>query len=60
VGFGDFAFSQYVEPPLTTVTLAKHSMGRRAAELLLGYLQNGRFDETDVVYPTRLVNRGSA
>jgi DNA-binding LacI/PurR family transcriptional regulator len=60
VGFGDFAFSQYVEPPLTTVILPKYDMGRRAAELLLGYLQNGRFEETDVVYPTRLVNRGSA
>jgi len=60
VGFGDFAFSQYVEPPLTTVELPKYEMGRRAAELLLGCLQEGRFERTEEVYPTSLVTRGSA
>lgn len=60
VGFGDFSFSQYVEPPLTTVMLPKYEMGRRAAELLLGYLREGRFAESDVVFGTSLVSRGSA
>jgi DNA-binding LacI/PurR family transcriptional regulator len=60
VGFGDFAFSQYLEPPLTTVVLPKYEMGRRAAELLLGYFREGRFAERDVVFATRLLSRESA
>ncbi len=60
VGFGDFAFAQYFDPPLTTVVAPKYEIGRRAAELLLGYLREGRFAETQVVFPTSLVRRGSA
>jgi DNA-binding LacI/PurR family transcriptional regulator len=59
-GFGDFAFAQYVDPPLTTMVSPKYEMGRRAAEILLGYLREGRFAETEVVFPTSLIARGSA
>jgi len=60
VGFDDFEFAQYVDPPLTTVALPGYEMGHRAAELLLGYFEDGRFAAPDVVFPAMLVRRGSA
>lgn len=60
VGFDDFEFAQYVDPPLTTVALPGYEMGHRAAELLLGYFEDGRFAAPDVVFPATLVRRGSA
>ena len=60
IGFDDFEFTRYVDPSLTTVALPAYEMGRRAANLLLGYLQDGTFSETEVVFPTTLVLRGSA
>ncbi|WP_237722530.1 LacI family DNA-binding transcriptional regulator [Singulisphaera acidiphila] len=60
IGFDDFDFAQYVDPPLTTVALPGVEMGGRAAELLLTYIQNGKFDTPEVVFPTRLIRRGSA
>jgi DNA-binding LacI/PurR family transcriptional regulator len=60
VGFDDFEFAQYVDPPLTTVALPGYEMGNRAADLLLDYFKNGKFATTEVVFPTNLVTRGSA
>lgn len=60
VGFDDFDFTRFVEPPLTTVALPAYQMGRRGAELLLGYFQRGTFDQTEVVFPTKLTLRGTA
>jgi DNA-binding LacI/PurR family transcriptional regulator len=60
VGFDDFDFARYVEPALTTVALPVYDMGKRAAELLLSFLQHGQFAETEIVFPTTLVRRGSA
>ncbi|MBY0523485.1 MAG: LacI family transcriptional regulator [Gemmataceae bacterium] len=60
VGFDDFEFTRYVDPPLTTVRLPGADMGRRAAELLLDCLQDGSFRETQVVFPTTLIERGTA
>lgn len=60
VGFDDFDFAQYVEPPLTTVALPGYEMGRRAAELLLDHFPNGRFTQADVLFPTTLIPRGTA
>jgi DNA-binding LacI/PurR family transcriptional regulator len=60
VGFDDFEFARYVDPPLTTVALPGYDMGRRAAELLLGYFKEGRFAAPEVVFPVTLVRRGSA
>jgi len=60
IGFDDFDFAQYVDPPLTTVALPGYEMGRRAAELLLEHFPNGRFAETDVLFPTTLIPRGTA
>jgi DNA-binding LacI/PurR family transcriptional regulator len=60
VGFDDFDFARYVDPPLTTVALPGYEMGHRAAELLLEYLSEGCFPETETVFPTTLVARGTA
>lgn len=60
VGFDDFDFARYVDPPLTTVALPGYEMGRRAAELLLEQFQKGSFAETDVLFATRLIVRGTA
>ena len=60
VGFDDFDFARYVDPPLTTVALPGYDMGRRAAELLLDHFQKGSFEPSEVVFPTTLVLRGTA
>jgi DNA-binding LacI/PurR family transcriptional regulator len=60
VGFDDFEFARYVHPPLTTVALPSYEMGRKAAELLLGYFKEGKFSTPEVIFPAALVRRGSA
>ena len=60
VGFDDFDFARYVEPPLTTVALPGYEMGHRAAELLVEYQTEGRFPEAETVFPTTLIARGTA
>jgi DNA-binding LacI/PurR family transcriptional regulator len=60
IGFDDFDFGQYVEPPLTTVRVPGYDMARRAAELLIDFLQHGTFAETSVTFPTTLIERGTA
>lgn len=60
IGFDDFEFAEYVDPPLTTVALPGVEMGGRAAALLLGYIKDDRFDPPEVVFPTTLIRRGSA
>jgi DNA-binding LacI/PurR family transcriptional regulator len=60
VGFDDFEFARYVDPPLTTVRLPAFEMGRRAAELLLNHLRGMPADERRVVLPTQLIRRKSS
>ena len=60
VGFDDFEFARYVDPPLTTVRLPPYEMGHKAAELILAYLAGGRFPEAEVIFPAALVVRGTA
>jgi DNA-binding LacI/PurR family transcriptional regulator len=60
IGFDDFVFAALIDPPLTTVALPGYEMGRRAAELLLSHLQEGRFPTKEVVFPATLTVRNSA
>jgi len=60
IGFDDFEFAAFVDPPLTTVALPGYEMGGRAAELLLGFLQEGQFPQREVVFPATLTLRHSA
>jgi LacI family transcriptional regulator len=59
VGFNDMPFADKFAPPLTTIRIPHHEMGRRAAELLLALLagEHGVPDRT--VLPARLVVRRS-
>ena len=59
IGFDDFEFARYVDPPLTTVRLPAFAMGRRAAELLIDHLQGRPASERRVVLPTELIVRQS-
>ncbi|MGE3806692.1 MAG: LacI family DNA-binding transcriptional regulator [Gemmataceae bacterium] len=59
VGFDDFEFARFVEPPLTTVALPGYEMGRRAVELLLEHLEQKGFTETEISFATRLIERGT-
>jgi len=58
VGYDDIAFAAFVDPPLTTVAQAKHTLGQRAMRLALNLLDEQ--EETgDVVLTPLLVERAS-
>jgi DNA-binding LacI/PurR family transcriptional regulator len=59
-GFDDFDFSQYVDPPLTTVSIPGYEMGRRAAEGLIAQLEGRQAAESRVELPVELCLRESA
>jgi LacI family transcriptional regulator len=58
VGFADFLFATYADPPLTTVAQPYEEMGHLAVRYLLGDLPAGTPAQTFQV-PTRLVVRDS-
>ena len=58
VGFDDQNMAEFYNPPLTTVNIPRHELGRRAAQELIDQLA-GREVAREVVLPTRLVVRES-
>jgi LacI family transcriptional regulator, repressor for deo operon, udp, cdd, tsx, nupC, and nupG len=58
VGFDDQNLAEFYNPPLTTVNIPRHELGRRAAQEMLDQLA-GRAVPGEVVLPTRLVVRES-
>lgn len=58
VGFDDFEWAEAFEPPLTTVAQDPYEIGRRAMELLLGFLV-GEGNKEQVRLPVELKIRGS-
>ena len=58
VGFDDQNMAEFYNPPLTTVHIPRHELGRRAAIELIDQLE-GRDVPREVVLPTRLVIRES-
>ncbi|TVS09775.1 MAG: hypothetical protein EA424_26450 [Planctomycetaceae bacterium] len=42
IGFDDLPLSAMMDPPLTTISVSKHDMGRRAFDLLAARLNEGR------------------
>jgi len=58
VGFDDQNMAAYYNPPLTTVHIPRHELGRRAALELIDQLE-GRAVAHEVVLPTRLIIRES-
>jgi DNA-binding LacI/PurR family transcriptional regulator len=58
IGFDDQNLAEFYNPPLTTVNIPRHELGRRAAQEMLDQLA-GRDVAHEVVLPTRLVLRES-
>jgi LacI family transcriptional regulator len=59
VGFDDIAFAQLAVPPLTTVSLPREELGRRAVEALIASIEHPEQQGTDIHIATRLVARAS-
>lgn len=60
VGFDDLPLARHTHPPLTTVHQPLAAMGRRAAEMLIGWVEGAEPVPSRVVLPTRLVVRESS
>ena len=63
VGFNDFDFSAFVDPPLTTVRIPGYEMGLLAAEQLINHLEGGpkvASAHHQTTLPVELVLRGSS
>jgi DNA-binding LacI/PurR family transcriptional regulator len=41
VGYDDIRYAEFLQVPLTTVALPKYEMGRQAAQVLFGRIENG-------------------
>jgi DNA-binding LacI/PurR family transcriptional regulator len=59
-GFNDFAFAEFVDPPLTTVHVPGYEMGCAAAQLLIEHLDGEEISEPHITLPVELRLRGSA
>ncbi len=60
VGFDDIAIARYLDPPLTSVHVDLHELGRQAARLLLQALESpSRPDPLNMILPARLITRQS-
>ncbi|HZU82622.1 MAG TPA: LacI family DNA-binding transcriptional regulator [Polyangiaceae bacterium] len=59
VGFDDIIMSNYTDPPLTTVSVGKEQMGRRATARLLELIERRRSDTKEEVIAVDLVVRSS-
>ena len=59
VGFDDIIMSNYTDPPLTTVGVAKERMGRRAAGRLLEIIEGAGGEANEEVVPVQMVIRSS-
>jgi LacI family transcriptional regulator len=60
IGFNDMPFADKFAPPLSSVRIPHHEMGRRAAEQLLARLRGELDGPTLEVLPAQLVVRGSS
>jgi LacI family transcriptional regulator len=59
VGFDDIAWAQLSDPPLTTVNIPKHQMGREAAHRLVALLDDSGLLPTEITVSVQLVERES-
>jgi LacI family transcriptional regulator, galactose operon repressor len=59
IGFNDMHFADKFAPPLTTVRIPHHEMGRRAAEQLLAQIGGATGGASSIVLPVELVVRRS-
>ncbi len=59
VGFGDFEVAQHTSPPLTTIRVSGHEIGRQTAQLLLNQIQAGSSPRSKIDVTFQLIERGS-
>jgi LacI family transcriptional regulator len=59
VGFDDIIMANYTDPPLTTVSVGKERMGRRATARLLEVVDDNKEEGREEVAPVELVLRSS-
>lgn len=59
VGFDDFDMADTFRPRLTVVSQPAYEMGRQAAHLLFGKMENAAAEAQEVVFPVELVIRES-
>jgi DNA-binding LacI/PurR family transcriptional regulator len=60
IGFDDMENVEHLRPPLTTMTVHRERMGRKALDLLLGRMKDSAEPVTRVVVQTELKVRGSS
>lgn len=60
IGFDDIEFAKFATPTLTTVRQPARLMGKKAAELTLGLLEERAPEQLRVVLPPKLIVRESA
>lgn len=58
ISIDDILVSQFVLPPLTTMTFHKEALGRRAVEVLYCILSDSEYEKVTLI-PTTLCERGS-
>jgi DNA-binding LacI/PurR family transcriptional regulator len=59
VGFDDISMASYVDPPLTTISVVKEHLGRRAMDLLIERIQGSKAKVHSELAPVSLVVRSS-
>ena len=59
VGFHDAPFAGFLDPPLTTVRMPLHEMGRQAVDSLLSLLGGAEVEDSMVATPPELIVRDS-
>ena len=59
VGFDDIAFAALADPPLTTISLPRTELGRKAVEALMMTIERPSHQGIEIHIPTHLITRGS-
>lgn len=61
ISLNDLGVAEKLLPPVTALHIAPDELGRKAAELLIDYLENGKAPpSTDIAVPPRLIVRASS
>ncbi len=59
MGFSNNKITSLVRPQLTTIDQPSFEMGRKAAEIVIDIIENGKSEPRHLVLPTRLIERES-
>jgi len=59
LGRGDLAFTSYLEPRLSSLSVPTFHMGKKAAELLIDTLENPGTPTTRILMPSQVIERES-